>query len=91
MKSIPLSDVESSQIAAIGHDTETNTLAIRFKNWKGEPASLYHYQNFTAADFEAFKNAESLGRHFGQFIKPEVEKYPYAKIDESADSEQRAA
>ena len=63
--------VESSQIAAIGHDAETNTLAIRFKNWKGVPTSLYQYQNFTAEDF-------------GAHIKPFAEKYPYTKIEDAA-------
>jgi len=81
MTDIALDSVESSQITAIGHDPETNTLAIQFKNWKGEPASLYHYSNFTAEDFAAFKAAESIGKHFGQFIKPEAVKYPYKKIE----------
>lgn len=83
MKRIPMQDVESSQIAAIGHDPETNVLAVQFKSWKGERRSTYHYQNFTAQDFEAFKSAESLGRHFGQHIKPFAEKYPYTKVAEN--------
>lgn len=81
MIDIALDSVESSQITAIGHDAESNTLAIQFKNWKGEPASLYHYSNFTAEDFAAFKAAKSIGKHFGQFIKPETVKYPYVKIE----------
>lgn len=81
MTDIALDAVESSQITAIGHDAETNTLAIKFKNWKGEPTSLYHYANFTAEDFAAFKGAESIGKHFGQFIKPETVKHPYVKIE----------
>lgn len=80
IKTIDLQPVESSQILAIGHDAETNTLAIQFKNYKGEPGSTYHYDNFTAEDFEAFKGAESIGKHFGQFIKKEVEKYPFVKV-----------
>ena len=76
--------VESSQSAAIGHDAETNTLAIRFKNWKGVPTSLYQYQNFTAEDFAAFRDAESKGKHFGAHIKPFAEKYPYTKIEDAA-------
>jgi hypothetical protein len=82
---IALQDVESSQIHSIGHDPETNTLAIRFFSGWGEkkkPGSLYHYQNFTADDFEAFKSAESLGKHFGGHIKPFADKYPYTKIVE---------
>lgn len=77
---IPMIPVVSSQIAEIGHDPETNTLAIRFKNWSGEPTTLYHYANFTAEDFAAFRDAESIGRHFGQHIKPNAAKYPYKRI-----------
>lgn len=83
-KHIEMHDIESSQIAQVGHDAETNTLAIRFKNWKGVPTSLYHYQNFTADDFAAFMAAESKGKHFGAHIKPFAEKYPYKKIEDVA-------
>lgn len=80
---IPLQEVQSSQIHSIGHDAETNTLAIRF--WSGygreqRPGSLYHYANFTAADFIAFRDAESLGKHFGKHIKPHADRFPYTKI-----------
>lgn len=78
---IALTPVESSQIHSIGHDAATNTLAIRFKNYKGEPSSLYHYSNFTADDFAALRDAESIGKHFGQHIKPATEKYPYRRVD----------
>ncbi len=87
---IQLFDVDSSQIHSIGHDPATNTLAIRFTKGYGAnrgPGSLYHYDNFTAADFEAFKGAESLGRHFGGYIKAFPAKYPYRKVAE----EQQAA
>ena len=83
---IALQDVESSQIHSIGHDAETNTLAIRFYRGYGRdqhPGALYHYDNFTAQDFEAFKNAESIGRHFGKNIKPFAEKYPFTKVAEN--------
>lgn len=82
VKSIPLQEVQSSQIHAIGHDKETNTLAIQFKSWKGEvKPSVYHYANFTCDQFDAFSKAESLGTHFGQHIKKETEKHPFTKID----------
>lgn len=92
-KHIEMQDVDSSQLAQIGHDPDTNTLAIRFYSGWGEKkkvGSLYHYQNFTAEDFEAFKNAESLGKHFGAHIKPFAEKYPYQKIVED-DAKPQAA
>uniref|UniRef100_C6BC83 KTSC domain-containing protein n=1 Tax=Ralstonia pickettii (strain 12D) TaxID=428406 RepID=C6BC83_RALP1 len=82
-KTIDMQTVESKQIHAIGHDAATNTLAIRFKNWKGEVTSLYHYENFSAEDFQAFKKAESIGRHFGAFIKPFDQKYPFKQIEKT--------
>ncbi|CAJ0705980.1 KTSC domain-containing protein [Ralstonia holmesii] len=80
-KTIDMQTVDSSQIHAIGHDAENNILAIRFKNYKGEVTSLYHYSNFTAEDFEAFSKAESIGRHFGAHIKPFDQKYPFTRIE----------
>lgn len=80
MPQIAMQEVESSQIHSIGHDAASNTLAIRFKSKVGA-GSLYHYANFPAAEFEAFKNAESIGAHFGKFIKPETTKYPFTKME----------
>ena len=79
--SINLQPVESSQIHSSGHHPESNTLAIRFKDYKGEASSLYHYQNVTPEDFEAFRTADSIGAHFGKHIKPFADKYPYKKIE----------
>jgi len=82
---IQLFDVDSSQIHSIGHDAATNTLAIRFYRGYGDnkvPAAVYHYANFSAEEFQAFKDADSLGKHFGEYIKPFPEKYPYHKVAE---------
>jgi len=78
---IAMDEVASSQIHSIGHDTETQTLAIRFKAKDGAPAALYHYRNFTTDDFAQFKGAESIGSHFYRTIKPEKEKYPFLCIE----------
>jgi hypothetical protein len=79
---ITLLPVESSQIHSIGHDPENNILAIRFKDrFTGGPSSLYHYRNFTTEDFKAFREAESIGSHFYKYIKPELLRYPYTKIE----------
>lgn len=83
MSNIEMQKVESSQIHAIGHDPNTNTLAIRFKRFNGEPSSLYHYANFTAEQFESFRNAESIGKHFGAHIKNAVEAHPYTQIEDA--------
>lgn len=78
---IAMDAVESSQIAAIGHDGETNTLAIQFAPKKdGTPGSIYQYSGFDAEDFAAFKNADSIGAHFGKAIKPHPDRYPYVKV-----------
>ena len=78
---IALIPVESSQLAAIGHCPETNTLAIQFAG-KASPGSLYHYANFTAEQFTAFAGAESVGKHFYAHIKPHADRHPYQKIVE---------
>jgi hypothetical protein len=76
---IAMKAVESSQIAAIGHSSETNTLAIQFTSKSGT-GSVYHYSNFTTEDFAAFKGAASIGSHFGKVIKPHPDRYPYVKV-----------
>ena len=77
--SIPLTPVKSSQMAAIGHDPATETLAIQFLT-KGQPGNVYHYRNFTAAEYAAFASAESPGAHFGKHIKPHGDKHPYQNM-----------
>ena len=81
---IALVKCDSSQLNAVGYDADSQTLAIEFKNWKGEPTSLYHYSGVTQEQFDAFNTAESKGKHLGQFIKPFPDSFPYTRIDESA-------
>jgi len=80
---ITMQPVTSSQIHSIGHDATTNKLAIRFKTKDGRPTSLYHYDHVTAADFEAFRTADSIGSFFKRNIKPHADKYPYQRIEEA--------
>ena len=78
---IGLMPVTSSQIESIGHHPETNTLAVKFPSNSRQPdGSLYHYQNFTKDDYLAFMTADSKGSHFKKFIRNEVAKHPYTKI-----------
>jgi len=86
---IAMDSVESSQIHSIGHDADSNTLAVRFKNKAGTPAALYHYSNVTVEDFSAFKGAESIGSHFYKHIKPLPDKYPYQRVVEAETEEQK--
>jgi hypothetical protein len=76
---ITMHPVKSSQIAEIGHDVETETLAIRFTSRSG-PGSVYHYANFTTENFAAFKSAESIGSYFGKHIKNAVDQFPFVKV-----------
>ncbi|KAA0910646.1 KTSC domain-containing protein [Pusillimonas sp. ANT_WB101] len=77
---IATDSVESSQVAAIGHDPQTNTLAIRFPANRKGVCSVYHYANFTAEQFEAFKAAESKGSYFGKNIKRCADQFPYENV-----------
>lgn len=66
-----MQSVKSSQIEALGHDPETNTLHVRFTG-----GAHYHYDGVDTGTFEAFKNAPSVGSHFYKNIKG---KFAYMK------------
>ena len=83
---IALTPVSSSQIAAIGHDPATNTLAIQFKKKSG-PGSVYHYANVAPELFAQFVAADSKGTFFGAHIKNNAKEYPYQKIEPEAKDE----
>lgn len=65
--------VVSSQIEKIGHDAESQTLAVRFRpSKKAEPGTqgpLYHYSGVTGEEFRSLMAAESIGSHFGKAIR----------------------
>ncbi|MGH8908310.1 MAG: KTSC domain-containing protein [Egibacteraceae bacterium] len=58
--------VKSSNIAEIGYDPKTNTLAVKF-NGNGR---TYHYPNVKQDVFDKFSKAESIGGHFAEHIRP---------------------
>lgn len=64
--SIALQPVKFSQIKAIGYDDASMQLAVQFSSGLG---SLYVYPNVTRDEFEAFRDAKSIGIHFGKHIK----------------------
>ena len=78
--SITMAAIESSQLAAIGHDAANNTLTIQFKRGAGT-GNTYYYQNVDAEQFKQFESAESIGSHFYKHIKPFAEQFPFKKID----------
>lgn len=80
---IATSPVQSSQIAELGYDAASKTMAVRFKGWGEKPGALYHYGNVDQDDYDALRNAESIGAHFGKTIKPNPTRFPYARVDET--------
>jgi hypothetical protein len=55
--------VSSSVISSVGHDEESKTLEVKFKNGK-----VYTYAGVTLDEFESFVGAESVGKHFNTHI-----------------------
>lgn len=83
---IELHPVVSSQIAAIGYDATTQTLAIQFMR-KGLAAGIYNYGNVPQELYTRFDAAESKGKFFGEFIKGVKDAdgnllYPFTKMDD---------
>jgi len=66
-RAIPLTPVESHQIAAIGYDAATKTLAVTFNRGSG---TVYHYPNVEPALHADFMAAESKGRFFDAMVRP---------------------
>lgn len=56
--------VASSNIASVGHDPETNTLEVEFKN-----GGVYQYEGVSADEHGALASADSIGSHFHKNIK----------------------
>ena len=56
--------VNSSSLASVGHDPETNTLEIEFKN-----GGVYRYAGVSAEDHAALIGSSSIGAHFHQRIR----------------------
>jgi hypothetical protein len=83
---IALTPVVSNQVAAIGYDEASQTLAVTFTRGQG---AIYHYPNVSKETCEAFVTAESIGKYFGQHIKnlPFI-KYPAEPVPESEEGPQ---
>jgi KTSC domain len=58
-------------LCGMAYDAATKTLELEFKSRKdGVPNGVYHYANFTQADWDAFSTVESKGSYFLRLIKP---------------------
>jgi hypothetical protein len=76
---IPLVNVESSQIQAVGYHPESQTLAVRFHpRGDQKTGATYHYPNVPAETYVALRDAESVGRYFGSNIRKQ---YAGTKIE----------
>ena len=69
-----MQSVKSSQIAEVGFDEKTGTLAVRFHG-----GGLYHYAGVGKKDFESLTKAKSIGSHFSSAIKG---KFKFTKVPE---------
>lgn len=75
---IPMTIVESSQVACIGYCENTGTLAVQFRHGAG---AIYHYKA-PRETFDAFMASESKGNFFKANIKAlAFKKYPSPKGD----------
>ncbi|MFA6458501.1 MAG: KTSC domain-containing protein [Patescibacteria group bacterium] len=64
--------VSSSNIAAIGYDSDTETLEIEFLN-----GTLYEYRNVPQVIYDELMRAPSRGIYLNKEIR---NAYPYSKI-----------
>lgn len=89
MPQIITTPVKSSQIAAIGHDG-VDTFQIDFPRKDGG-VSRYQYTGVSPELFEEFKGAESIGSFFYKYIKPNVEDYPFTRLEDEKNEKGAAA
>lgn len=67
--SVEMIPVESSAIAAVGHDAATNTVHVAFHS-----GGTHQFGPVTKQEFDSFRNAESLGKHFHAHIRAKAMK-----------------
>lgn len=73
---IPMEAIDSSQIVALGHDPETNRLAVQFKS-----GGIYYYGGVDASLYGALRHAKSVGQFFHQHIRVHADHYPFVRIE----------
>lgn len=79
---IPLTPVQSSQVAAVGYDPVTKTLACQFAHG---PGHLYVYPNVEPKLHADLMASKSIGKFFGEHIKNlPFDKYRAVDEDEKA-------
>lgn len=79
---ITMQPVTSNQVAAIGYDPATKTLAVTFTRGAG---AIYHYPNVEPEVHADFLAAESIGTFFSKHIKSlPFEKFKAPEAPEAA-------
>lgn len=68
--------VSSSQLKAIGYQPDDNRLFIEFHHG----GSTYAYEHVTQGDYEALRDAQSIGKHFAAHLKAHPSKFPFKKL-----------
>ena len=81
--------VKSSLLRSVGYHAATETLELEFNGKEGAPAKIYSYTPFTQAQWELFRSAESIGRHFLLHIKPD-KKLVYKRVEEKNEEEKES-
>ncbi len=94
MPNIPMTEVESDNIFAIGYDAEIKTMYVRFKSWPkkdaagvqqpGVPTSLYSYEHVDAATYRRVTTRfieDSVTKSFNGLVKAHPTKFPYTKLE----------
>lgn len=64
--------VSSSNISAIGYDSDSEILEVEFTN-----GSVYSYSGVPLGEYDGFMNADSKGKYLHANIKG---RYPYVKL-----------
>ena len=57
--------VDSSSLSSLGYDARKRLLEVEFRN-----GGVYRYLDVPEDEFEALKDADSVGRHLNREIKP---------------------
>lgn len=78
---VELKDITSSQVARLGYDTASRTLAVIYR---GGGATVYHYRDVPPEVGAAVLEAESVGRALNQMVRGKFDFEAHALDDERA-------
>lgn len=70
-----MTPVESSNIAAIGHDPLASVMTVQF-----HAGTRYAYANVSADIFNEILMADSVGKAFNLLVKSKPDQFPYTRV-----------